>query len=49
MFDEAAEFANGVGTDKVVNVSHSADRGNGVVVVWYLNDKPADQPIVEGG
>ena len=36
LFDEAQDFANEIGTDRVVNLSHSADRGDGVVVVWYL-------------
>jgi hypothetical protein len=49
LFDEAAEFANGVGTDKVVNVSHSADRGNGVVVVWYLTTEAESQSDFPSG
>ena len=44
LFDQAAAFANEIGPERLVNVSHSADRGDGVVVVWYLTaecEKPA--------
>ena len=35
LFGEAAQFATQVGPERVVSISHSADRGNGVVTVWY--------------
>jgi len=44
LFSEAAAFANEVGPDRIVNISHSVDRGDGVVVVWYLttgDDNPS--------
>jgi len=31
----AAEFANSLAPDRLINISHSADSGEGVVVVWY--------------
>jgi hypothetical protein len=44
LFNEAAAFATEVGPDRIVNVSHSADHRDGVVVVWYLtteDDNPS--------
>ena len=35
VFGEAAEFAARLPTDRVISISHSADNGEGVVVVWY--------------
>jgi hypothetical protein len=35
LFSEAAAFASGVGTERVLNISHSANHGDGVVTVWY--------------
>jgi len=36
LFDEAAQFANEIGAEQVVNISHTADGGSGTVVIWYL-------------
>ncbi len=38
---EAAEFATEIGPERVINISHSADRGAGVVTVWYWADQDA--------
>ena len=38
LFNQAAEFATEVGSDRVVGISHSADRGDGVVTVWYWTE-----------
>ena len=35
LFSEAAQFATQVGPESVAGISHSSDRGNGVVTVWY--------------
>jgi hypothetical protein len=35
LFGEAAQFATQVGPESVAGISHSSDRGNGVVTVWY--------------
>ena len=43
LFSEAEAFANEVGPDRIVNLSHSADRGDGVVVVWYLTTEDNSQ------
>jgi hypothetical protein len=35
LFGEAAHFATEIGPERVVSISHSADRSDGVVTVWY--------------
>ncbi len=35
LFEQAAEFATETGRERVLGISHSADRGDGVVTVWY--------------
>ena len=35
LFTDAAAFATEIGSERVLNISHSADRGDGVVTVWY--------------
>ena len=39
MFQEAAEFANSIAADRLITISHSADGGQGVVVVWYRGEE----------
>ena len=40
LFGEAASFASTIGRDRLITISHSEDRDDGVVAVWYW-DKPA--------
>ncbi len=35
LFQEAADFANELGPERVVSISHSEDKDDGVVAVWY--------------
>lgn len=35
VFGEAATFSSRLPTDRVISISHSADNGEGVVVVWF--------------
>lgn len=35
LLEEAAFFATEIGPERVVIISHSADRSDGVVTVWY--------------
>ena len=35
LFSEAADFANTMGVDRVVNISTTCDHGDSVVTVWY--------------
>jgi hypothetical protein len=34
LFRQAADFASGIGPDRVIGISHSADHSDGVVTVW---------------
>jgi hypothetical protein len=34
---EAAQFATEVGPERLLNIVHSEDRGDGLVVVWYTH------------
>ena len=35
---EAAAFASTLEARQIINISHSSDRGNGTVVVWYVKE-----------
>lgn len=35
LFDEAAAFADALGPERVLSISHSEDKGDGVIAVWY--------------
>ena len=41
LFEEAAEFATSIGPERLVSISHSADRTEGVVTVWYWGEPDA--------
>lgn len=38
LFEQAAAFANEIGPERVVSISHSEDENDGVVAVWYWTD-----------
>ena len=35
LFTQAAEFATSLGPDRLISISHSEDKDDGVVAVWY--------------
>jgi hypothetical protein len=35
LFAEAAHFATEIGPERVLSISHSEDKSDGVVTVWY--------------
>ena len=35
LFAEAAEFASRIGPERLISISHSEDKQEGVVTVWY--------------
>ncbi len=35
LFARACDFASSLGPDRVISISHSCDRLDGVVTVWY--------------
>ncbi|HET9370237.1 MAG TPA: hypothetical protein VFO19_08315 [Vicinamibacterales bacterium] len=39
LFEEATSFATEIGRDQLISISHSADHGEGVVVVWYWGEE----------
>jgi hypothetical protein len=38
LFGQAAEFATKLGPDRLITISHSEDKKDGVVAVWYWDD-----------
>lgn len=38
LFEQAAEFATRVGRDRLITISHSEDKDDGVIAVWYWED-----------
>jgi hypothetical protein len=43
LFGEAAAFASEIGTERVLNISHSANHGDGVVTIWYWTTEGEDE------
>jgi hypothetical protein len=39
LFGDAAAFAETVGKERLICISHSADDSNGVVTVWYWSEE----------
>ena len=39
LFAEAAAFADGVGREDLISISHSEDHGKGVVTVWFWGER----------
>ncbi len=35
LFVEASEFATKIGKERLISISHSGDKSEGVVTVWY--------------
>ena len=35
LFEDASKFATGIGKERLVTITASADGGNGIVAVWY--------------
>ena len=42
LFEEAATFAESVGRERLIGISHSEDGNEGVVTVWYWSDQPRE-------
>ena len=38
LFKQAADFANELGPERVVSISHPEDKDDGVVAVWYWTE-----------
>jgi hypothetical protein len=35
LFDQAADFATTIGMERLISISHSEDKDDGVIAVWY--------------
>jgi len=35
LFTEASKFATEIGKERLISISHSEDKNDGVVTVWY--------------
>lgn len=42
LFTQAADFATRIGRERLISISHSEDKDDGVVTVWYW-DQPGDR------
>ena len=42
LFAQASEFATRIGRERLIGVSHSEDKHEGVVTVWYWGDPASD-------
>jgi hypothetical protein len=38
LFEQAAAFASRLPPDRLISISHSEDKDDGVVTVWYWGD-----------
>lgn len=45
LFSKASAFANELGPERVLSVSHSADHSDGVVTVWYWTLEKETNPL----
>jgi hypothetical protein len=45
LFAEAAEFATRIGRERLVGISHSEDKNDGVVAVWYWAPAPEQEKV----
>jgi hypothetical protein len=46
LFEQAADFATRIGRERLITISHSEDKDDGVVAVWYWEDssrEPANE------
>jgi hypothetical protein len=44
LFQKASDFATGIGRERLISISHSEDKDDGVVVVWYWQEPPPRRP-----
>ena len=49
LFTQAAAFASQIAPERLITISHSADRTEGVITVWYWadNDELVQHPSEE--
>ena len=49
LFGQAAQFATQIGPKRLITISHSEDRHEGVVAVWYWADEKSQGPAGRPG
>ena len=42
LFQQAAEFATQVGRENLISISHSEDKDDGVIAVWYWGEPSSE-------
>lgn len=47
LFDQAAAFASRLGPDRLISISHSEDKEDGVVAVWFWDESSHNGPADE--
>jgi len=40
LFEEAASFAESIGREHLISISHSEDQSKGIVTVWFWSVEP---------
>lgn len=43
LFERAAAFANDIGRERLIGISHSEDKDDGVIAVWYWSQEPSGE------
>ncbi|MGB0992922.1 MAG: hypothetical protein ACPG32_10700 [Akkermansiaceae bacterium] len=43
LFAQAADFASAIGPERLISISHSEDKDDGVVTVWYWTTTPSKE------
>ena len=38
LFSQASAFASEIGKDRLISISHSEDKDDGIVTVWYWDE-----------
>ena len=38
LMEQAAQFASGLDRERLISISHSEDKEDGVIAVWYWDD-----------
>lgn len=47
LFQQAADFATRLGPDRLITISHSEDKEDGVIAVWFWDDGAYTGPANE--
>ena len=45
LFGDASRFATEIGTERLINISHSWEGAQGIVTVWYWDDRPESKVL----